>query len=373
MNKTVIIWLALVALLSFKSFQRPSYAVGLYMLTFLVHPMFWWWGDLVQGYRWNLFAGILLLGTLILTNGKRTATEANPLNTGVARILFVILLNAVFVHFMLAANPESSMGWLTNRLKFVLLFFLLQYSIRDQKDYRIVAMSILFGIGYIGYEATINERGSFNGGRLEGIGAAGVQSANQLASLLVTALPLGTTVLFTRTARWIKVVAILCCAFTLNLGTAVQQPGGVPRSAGERSGLHRAGFWTGAQTFAAARCAGDHRHVPVARRPEDHRAVHDHLPGDASRRLRPAPDRLLERGERDAHRLSVGIGRQFVLGGARLALHGREQPWRDQGHPQRFSDGSNRLGSPGYIADVALPPSCLVGLLEREAISARCG
>ena len=217
MNKTVLIWMLLCMFLTLKSFQRPSYAVGVYMLTFFAHPLFWWWGDILEGIRWNFFAGILLLGTLVATNASNPMTRERPLETNAVKILALLALNAILVHALLAVNPEASLGWLTNKLKFILLFFLLQYAIRDQKDYRIVVMSIVLGMGYIGYEATINERGSFSGGRLEGVGAAGIQSSNQLASLLITGLLIGSTYLLTKAPTWSKGVVIVACALTFNV------------------------------------------------------------------------------------------------------------------------------------------------------------
>src|SRR5687768_15131587 len=130
MNKMVILWVAVAALLTFKSFRRPSFAVGLYMMTFFVHPSFWWWGDIVEGYRWNLFAGVLLLATIVMTKDWAPQMVPQPIRTNGARILLFMGINAVVVHFMLAANPDSSFGWLVIRMKFILLFFMLQYAMR---------------------------------------------------------------------------------------------------------------------------------------------------------------------------------------------------------------------------------------------------
>jgi hypothetical protein len=217
MNTTVLVWAAIASLLAMKSFARPSYAVGLYMLTFFAAPRFWWWGDVIEGYRWNLYAGVLLLVTVIASGAPVATKRESPLATNAVTFVALMAVNVVLVHLVLAVNATSSLGWLVIRLKFVLLFFLIQYAIRDKKDYRIVAMSIALGMAYIGYEVTINERGSFNGGRLEGIGAAGVNDANQLASLMITGLPLATTLLFTATSRWTKGLTILCCGLAFNV------------------------------------------------------------------------------------------------------------------------------------------------------------
>ena len=218
MNKTVVIWMAIAALLAMRSFVRPSYAVGLYMLTFFAAPKFWWWGDVIEDYRWNLFAGVLLLVTIVATQKNDDTTPSErPLASTAVPILVFMAVNVVLVHLLLAVNPASSFGWLIIRLKFLLLFFLLQYSVRDQKDFRIIAMSVALGMGYIGWEATINERGSFSGGRLEGVGAAGVQSSNQLASLLITGLPIAVTLLFTTTSNWMKATVLVACGLAFNV------------------------------------------------------------------------------------------------------------------------------------------------------------
>jgi hypothetical protein len=217
MNQMLVLWSLVAAALVLKSFRRPSYAVGFYMLTFFANPSYWWWGDFLEGYRWNFFAGVLLLGTIVLTEGSANTSKDGPLKTNAVYILALMALNATFVHLVFAVNADSSSGWLIARLKFILLFFLLQYSIRDKTDYRIVAMSICLGMAYIGYEATINERGHFSGGRLEGIGAAGVTSSNQLASLLITGLPLAVTLMFTELSKWTKGFLLVCCGLTFNV------------------------------------------------------------------------------------------------------------------------------------------------------------
>jgi O-antigen ligase len=78
-------------------------------------------------------------------------------------------------------------------------------------------MALTLGMGYLGYEATINERGSFSSGRLEGIGAAGVTSSNQLSSLLITGLPISIGLVFTSMSKWLKLVVLICGGLTFNV------------------------------------------------------------------------------------------------------------------------------------------------------------
>lgn len=217
MTKMFAAWLLIAAVLAVRSFGRPSYAIGLYMLTFFANPKFWWWGNEYGDIRWNFYAGVLLIITVLASNSRVDMKMERPLSSTAVPFLALMAANAILVHVVFAANSDSSLGWLTIRLKFILLFFLIQYAVRDEKDFRITAWSIALGMAYIGYEVMVNDRGSFSGGRLEGVGAAGVQSSNQLASLLITGIPLATTLVVTTRDWRLKAAALLCAGLSFNV------------------------------------------------------------------------------------------------------------------------------------------------------------
>jgi O-antigen ligase len=100
--------------------------------------------------------------------------------------------------------------------KFILLFLLIVASVGTQKDLHILLVSLAMTASYIGYEVTINGRGDVNGGRLEGIGAPSASHSNELASLMVTVLPLIGALLFIG-KTWEKIVAALCAGLVLNV------------------------------------------------------------------------------------------------------------------------------------------------------------
>jgi O-antigen ligase len=125
-------------------------------------------------------------------------------------------VNATFVQFVIASHPDISFENYVEFLKFVLLFFLLWRAIHDRHDMRIVIMSIALGAAYIGYEVTINERGDFNGSRLEGVGAPGADSSNSLASVMLLVLPLIGTLFINGNLRH-KATAVLAAPFALNV------------------------------------------------------------------------------------------------------------------------------------------------------------
>ena len=59
MTLTLAAWCVLLVWLVIKSFGRPSYAIGVYMLTFFAHPLYWWWGDPIEDFRWNFLASLI--------------------------------------------------------------------------------------------------------------------------------------------------------------------------------------------------------------------------------------------------------------------------------------------------------------------------
>lgn len=189
MTLTLLVWLALFSCLTIASIRRPAYAVGGYMLSFFLCPHFWWWGDPVGGYRWNLYSGLILLAVTLLSNPKRIGTLGHG-GQRVFQICGLMAVNATLVNYLLAADQEVSTEAFQLMVKFLLLGYLIFAAIKSKFDLQIVMASILLGAAYIGYEVTINDRGELQGNRLEGVGAPGASTANHFASLMVTILPL---------------------------------------------------------------------------------------------------------------------------------------------------------------------------------------
>ena len=177
-------------------------------------PKFWWWGRSLPQLRWNCTLGIVLVMAALF---YRVVAKDPPQFPAFIRALIVLLaINATMIHFMLAPNRDVSEDTYVLLLKFSLLLVVVTMCIRDRADLRIAMWSIALGAAYIGYEVTINHRGSLSGGRLEGIGAAGVANANQLASLMATILPL-TGALFLTGNRKEKIGAFIVAPFILNV------------------------------------------------------------------------------------------------------------------------------------------------------------
>lgn len=211
---TSAIWAGLFVLLPVLALARAGWAIPVYMLTFLAAPQLWWWGDQLPELRYSLISGFVLVAAAFL---GQTQPQEGQRHFGVVQWATAgMVLNAGLVHLFLAAGPSHSQAELIELTKFCLLFLLMSLVIKTKADLRLAFIAMALGAGYIGYEVTINERGEFNGGRLEGVGAPGADTANSLASLLMTTLPL-TGSLISQSSMTLKALVAVTAPLALNV------------------------------------------------------------------------------------------------------------------------------------------------------------
>jgi hypothetical protein len=214
MSLTAMIWVALAITFLVMSLRRPVWALALYFLTFFAAPQFWWWGDELPSMRYALWAGFLLLGAVALSP---IAGVPNPERAKKVQVAsFLMLANALVVHLLLAIRPDISLEVLVEFAKFVLLYFLISAAIKDRNDLQTAIAVAALGAAYIGWEVTINERGDFNGSRLEGVGAPAAQTANSLANIMLVMLPLTGSLFLQKSWKW-KIVSIVSAPLVLNV------------------------------------------------------------------------------------------------------------------------------------------------------------
>ena len=173
----------------------------------------------MASFRWSLISGaILLVAVLIhkIIRGSKEDSQKFSAGRMTNLIVKLTLLNATFVHFFLAEDTEISGEAYQLLAKFVLLYFLIISSVNSKKDFKLLLLIMAIGGSYIGYEVTINDRGSIDANRLEGIGAPGARGANRLASVLATVLPVAGA-LFMTTPGLGKWVLALFPPFILNV------------------------------------------------------------------------------------------------------------------------------------------------------------
>jgi len=198
MSLTLFAWCCLFGGFTVLSFRRPVWGASLYFLTFFAAPEYWWWGGLLAGQRLNLVAGLIFLAATIV-GGLRLELGNSKACRWTCLAAFLIFVNATAVHFFLAAEPSTGYDKYVLLAKFTVLFFLMTAAVRTREDFRIIVVTLVFGLAYLGYELMVNERGS---SRLDGVGCPGAMG-NGLANLVVVLVPLAGWLLFSP-RKWEK-------------------------------------------------------------------------------------------------------------------------------------------------------------------------
>lgn len=237
MSLTAVAWFTIYLTLALMAVTRPIWGVSLYMFSYFLTPNLWWWGRGQEWayYPWNMTAGFVLLGSVLL-HGAQPQMGKNRWSQLVPRMAVLMYVNATLVHLGLAADMATSLGPYVLYGKFLLLFFLLLAAIQSPGDLRILLITLALGAGYIGYEVTINERGSMSADRLRDIGCPGASDSNSLAALLTTILPLIGSLLYVSALRD-AVLVVVFAPMILNVVLACNSRGALLAAIGSAAVL----------------------------------------------------------------------------------------------------------------------------------------
>ncbi len=215
MSLTALAWITCFLLFSLRGLRSPIHACYAYLLTFFAAPQLWWWGGSLVGitYSWNLFAALQLAVSVLINAKKMQAKSSAANNVWKWCILLQALyaLNVLAVHYSFALDPEVSWRSVDLAWKQFGLTILLYYALSSAEDLKKFLFAVLIGCTYIGYEAVINEAGSFHEGRLEGILVPGASNSNGLSAMLTMGLFTGSAYVLLRKSlvSW-AFVAIAC-------------------------------------------------------------------------------------------------------------------------------------------------------------------
>ena len=235
MSLTLIIYLLIYISLTFLALvKKPVWGVSLYIFNLLIFPRLWWWGKHLPIERWSLLSGCILIAGVFLyyCRNWQTSPSTSPalvsdaydiqirnrlFNTGlINKIFFFMIVNYSVVHYIIASGSPINAQIFFLSLKFILLFYLVNASIRHSDDFFIIFMTIVLCIGYMGFQFWLGNAGSFRGGRLEYIPIPSARSPNIFASILVLFLPSMGALFFVIKKKIFKIVILFCFPFILN-------------------------------------------------------------------------------------------------------------------------------------------------------------
>lgn len=195
MNLTAMVFLALFFCGLFKALAgRPIWALYVYFLCVYFHAPTQWWGESLPDLRWSLLASLVATVSLFLyPPQQKIRFWVFPEN----RFLTVLMVFVV-AQLGFSLNFDVQMEYVALLFKFILLIFLIQNTVHTIRDIQGVILANVFGAAFLAYHGIV----SHTGGRLEGIGTPGMESANQLGQHFALVLLMGSYILLDRFRPW---------------------------------------------------------------------------------------------------------------------------------------------------------------------------
>lgn len=151
---------------------KPIWGIYIYFFCFYFHAPSQWWGAGLPDIRWALIASVITLVSLFIyppKNGFRFWQFRE--NKWLTFLAFFVIVQIAF-----SLHTQTHMVYVELLLKFILFIFLFQNTVSSLDDIKRVLYVNLFGGAYLAYLGISMHQG----GRLEGIGTPGMESANQL-------------------------------------------------------------------------------------------------------------------------------------------------------------------------------------------------
>ncbi len=148
---------ALVMLGGLGSLYHPFWGVLLYYSLSVLRPQYLWAWSLPEGFRWSLFAALIVLAGCLLNLNK--LKEGRRINLIITLMVFYGMW--LMLSVLNAYEPELAMNWGIEFGKILLIGAIASIVIRHLWQVRIIAVMILLCLGYVGWE--INSLYLFDG------------------------------------------------------------------------------------------------------------------------------------------------------------------------------------------------------------------
>jgi hypothetical protein len=161
--------------------RHPMWGAVTYVATFYLSPQLRWWGQGVLGdIRWSYIAAIATAAALIIT--KRAKSPTIPLTRHWVFWALLLFVGWLALQSLWALDPVEHADLLTYYVKFVVAVILIYRCVDSEESLRLFLWANVCGCFYFGWIAFT----SYEGGRFEDFGGAGINEANAGALTLVT-------------------------------------------------------------------------------------------------------------------------------------------------------------------------------------------
>jgi len=196
---------------------NPVYGLYTYLFAFYLHAPARWWGRSLPDLRWSFLAALVTLIAIF----SSPAHQKKVWFSFFENKLFAFFVFYLIIQSFWALNFEIHKEYLFLGIKFLILIFIIQNSMKSEKDIIGFVVLNLLGVCYFTYLGMFVK----TGGRLEGLGTPGMESANQLGQHMATILVFSAFLLMTDLGKK-KFLLIVPLVLALN-GVLLTQSRGV--------------------------------------------------------------------------------------------------------------------------------------------------
>lgn len=182
--------------------RGPIWGLYTYLAVFYLDPPSRWWGAALPSLRWSLVAAAV---TLIAVLARRKTDERAPFfSHGLTWILFLYVAWMWFqLTFAISASHLTGVVLFTKYMVLLYLIYVIVDSYDRVRDFLLAHVAGCFFLGWLAFTAP-------GGGRLEGVGGAGINDANTMSMHFGTGVIVASMLLMTERGWrfWLPLAAL---------------------------------------------------------------------------------------------------------------------------------------------------------------------
>lgn len=183
-------------------------------MAFYLNPPARWWGESLPNFRWSFTAAFITLLVIFIKGSRFESLRFKETRLYIVFFFYVVLQSAW------AADLTTHLEFIGVVFNFLMLIFLIQGSVRDEKDLMWFIVLMMLGCSYFTYIGMTRTWG----GRLDGVGGPAIDSANQMAQHVAAVLYCGVFLMLLKSRRWYEhaiamILLFLCVKVILMAGS----------------------------------------------------------------------------------------------------------------------------------------------------------
>ena len=194
--------------------KRPFFGLCAYLMAFYLNPPARWWGESLPDFRWSFVAALVTLLVIFIKNSRFESFRFTETR------LYAVFFFYVVIQTYWAIDLTAHLEFVSAVFNFLMVIFLIQGSVRDEKDLIWFIVFMMLGCSYFTYIGMT----SVWGGRLDGVGGPAISSTNQMAQHVAAVFYCGVFLVLLKSRRWyeyavVVLLLLLCIKVILMAGS----------------------------------------------------------------------------------------------------------------------------------------------------------